>query len=98
MSTLRISDQIAANDPLLDRRFEPVDRAVHSSLTRVLSVDVFDTLLWRKVPKPTDVHLLVGRRLMAKGALAPHIDPRAYARLRVLAEEAARRRKHRERA
>ena len=77
--------------PLPDRRFESIDREVRSERTRVLSVDVFDTLLLRRVPKPTDVHLLVGRRLADHGALAPHISPRAYARLRMLAESEARR-------
>jgi FMN phosphatase YigB (HAD superfamily) len=96
MVAVRIPDQSAAGPLLPDRRFEPIDEAVRSPRSRVLSVDVFDTLLWRRVPKPTDVHLLVGRRLADTGALAPHIDPRAYARLRVLAEAEARRRKRRE--
>ena len=77
---------------LPDRRFGPVDAAVCSPLTRVLSVDVFDTLLWRRVPKPTDVFLLVARRLADRDGLAGHVDPRGFARLRLLAEAEARRR------
>jgi hypothetical protein len=83
--------QHEADDPRADRRFGPIDEAVGNHRTRVLSVDVFDTLLWRQVPKPTDVHLVVGSRLADAGALAAHIDPRAYARLRILAEAEARR-------
>jgi FMN phosphatase YigB (HAD superfamily) len=82
--------------PLPDRRFEPIDQAVRSGRTRVVSLDVFDTLLWRRVPKPNDVHLLVGRRLAERDALAPHLGARAYARLRTLAEREARSRKQRD--
>jgi FMN phosphatase YigB (HAD superfamily) len=96
MLALRTPEPGTAGGRLPDRRFEPIDQAVASARTRVLSVDVFDTLLWRRVPKPTDVHLLVGRRLADTGALASHIDPRAYARLRILAEEEARRHKQRD--
>lgn len=59
---------------------------------RVLSLDCFDTLLWRRVPKPTDLHLLVGTRLNEKGLLASHISALGYSYLRFLAEEEARRR------
>ncbi|HEX7443582.1 MAG TPA: HAD hydrolase-like protein, partial [Acidimicrobiales bacterium] len=87
------SDEHVERPRLPDRRFEPIDEAVRSARTRVLSVDVFDTLLWRRVPKPTDVHLLVGRRLADQGALVGHIDAYGYSRLRILAEAEARRKK-----
>lgn len=57
---------------------------------RILSVDVFDTLLCRRVPKPTDAHLVLGRTLADKGLLKGHLTPRLFARLRVLAENEAR--------
>jgi FMN phosphatase YigB (HAD superfamily) len=96
MHSVTTPEPSSSDTPLPDRRFESVDREVRSERTRVLSVDVFDTLLWRRVPKPTDVHLLVGRRLVDRDALAPHVDARAYARLRALAESEARRRKQQE--
>lgn len=71
-------------------RFERLDDALRSPGVRVLSLDVFDTLLWRKVPKPTDAHLLLGRHLVDEGLLKPHVGPRLFARLRVLAEQEAR--------
>lgn len=71
-------------------RFEDLDNALRRREVRVLSLDVFDTLLWRRVPKPTDAHLLLGRRLADEGILKPHVGPRVFARLRVLAEEEAR--------
>ena len=42
------------------------------------------------MPKPTDIHLLVGEQLREAGILASHITPQGYAHLRVLAEEKAR--------
>jgi FMN phosphatase YigB (HAD superfamily) len=72
---------------------DDVAEAVRQPQTRVLSVDCFDTLLLRKVPKPADVHLLVGTRLANAGLILPHITPQGFAKLRRLAEEEARRRK-----
>jgi hypothetical protein len=59
-----------------------------------LSVDCFDTLLCRRVPKPVDVHLLVGRRLFDEGLLLSHVGPEGFAKLRRIAEDEARRRTH----
>ncbi len=77
---------------LPDDRFRALDEALRGAPIRVLSLDCFDTLLWRRVAKPTDLHLLVGTRLHQEGLLATHISNRGYAYLRFLAEEEARRR------
>ncbi len=61
-----------------------------------LSLDVFDTLLWRSVPRPTDVFLLLGVELRDRGELRPWIEPATFRRLRIAAE--ARARRDRERA
>ncbi|MDP9019918.1 MAG: HAD family hydrolase, partial [Actinomycetota bacterium] len=55
---------------------------------KVLSLDVFDTLLWRVVPEPVDAFLLVGRALEAEGHL--RVPPEGFARLREAAEVEAR--------
>ena len=81
--------------PRQNGRFEAIGDVLDSVNPRVLSFDVFDTLLWRRVPKPTDAHLLLGRNLADEGVLKPHVDPRIFARLRILAEEEARNRKSR---
>ncbi len=57
---------------------------------QVLSLDVFDTLLWRRVPEAADVFLLLGRALAADGKLAAHVSPLGFADLRRAAERAAR--------
>ncbi len=56
----------------------------------VLSLDVFDTLVWRAVPEPVDAFILLGRRLRELGHLAPHLTPHLFARLRETAEVRAR--------
>ena len=56
----------------------------------VLSLDVFDTLIWRAVPEPVDAFVLLGRRLQELGHLAPHVSPHVFAQLRRTAEVRAR--------
>jgi FMN phosphatase YigB (HAD superfamily) len=85
--------EVTTPDRLPDRRFTLLDAAIRSSPPQVISADCFDTLLWRQVPKPTDLHLLVGERLHQADLLDSHIIPTGYAKLRILAEEEARRRK-----
>jgi FMN phosphatase YigB (HAD superfamily) len=55
---------------------------------KVLSLDVFDTLLWRVVPEPVDAFVLVGRALAEHGSL--RVAPEAFGRLREAAERRAR--------
>ncbi|MBL7549142.1 haloacid dehalogenase [Frankia sp. AgB1.9] len=55
-----------------------------------LSVDVFETLLWRLVPEPAHAFLLLGERLAAAGRLPPDVTAGQFAHLRVLAEAQAR--------
>ena len=49
---------------------------------RLLSLDVFDTLLLRTCERPEDVFLEVGRRASARGWLASGVGPREFASLR----------------
>lgn len=62
----------------------------------VLSLDVFDTLLWRAVPEPVDAFVEVGRSLVAAGRLLQPAE--AFGRLRVAAEVRARARSERRRS
>lgn len=56
----------------------------------VLSLDVFDTLLWRRVPEPTDIFALVGERLIEQGQLAQGVSVPQFAELRAAAEKQTR--------
>jgi HAD superfamily hydrolase (TIGR01549 family) len=57
----------------------------------VLSLDIFDTLVWRIVADPRHVFILLGHRLQEAGHLPPHVSPELFAVLREKAETRARR-------
>ncbi len=57
---------------------------------RVVSFDVFDTLLFRRVPDPVDAFALVGERLRERGLLGGPVAAPVFARLRVAAERRVR--------
>ena len=83
-----------------DRQERPVSedarlREAYALLERgpftVLSLDVFDTLVWRTVPEPVDAFVVFGSRLRERGLLSEHVSPELFARLRERAERKARR-------
>ncbi len=76
-----------------DRRFAELDAALRQPGVSILSLDCFDTLLWRRVPKPADAFGLLGEELRARGALAGGISALTFARMRITAELLARQRK-----
>lgn len=75
---------------MTDIRLVQVRDAIKGGSIRVLSVDVFDTLLWRRVPEPADLFLVLGHGLAAGGHLAPGTSAVAFAELRRAAQRAAR--------
>ncbi len=77
---------------LSDQRLRSVRDALASGHQKVLSMGVFDTLLWRRVPEPSDVFWLLGLHLQSAGRLASHISPIAFAELRRAAQTNARER------
>ncbi|MBW3556188.1 MAG: hypothetical protein KY454_04515 [Actinobacteria bacterium] len=73
-----------------DRRLRPALLRLEEGRVSVLSLDIFDTLLWRIVPEPVDAFRLFGHRLATLGYLEPGTAPEVFARLRQRAEERAR--------
>jgi predicted HAD superfamily hydrolase len=73
-----------------DRRVRDLIRLIDAGAHDVLSLDVFDTFVWRKVPAPVDVFFLIGRRLLASGAMRASSSAASFARERISAEERAR--------
>lgn len=55
-----------------------------------LSFDVFDTVLWRRVPRPSDVFELLGARLRGAGMCPGWLTDVSFRRMRVEAEQVAR--------
>lgn len=82
-----------ASGTLDDVRLKELEAALRTPGVSILTLDVFDTLLWRRVPKPTDAFLLLGEELIARGALAGGISPATFASMRMGAEALARSRK-----
>ncbi|TDC51024.1 HAD family hydrolase [Actinomadura sp. KC345] len=73
--------------PLLDN----VHRVIADRTCSVLSLDIFDTVLWRRVPRPTDTFALLGSRLRDAGLCPPWVTDATMRRMRIGAEKAARR-------
>lgn len=75
-----------------DARLRLLWSMVDTYAVDLLTVDVFDTLLWRTVPAPADAFVLMGERLRERGMLADAVTPIGFMRLRQAAERAARQR------
>lgn len=56
----------------------------------VLSLDIFDTILWRRVPRPTDIFAIVGSRLREAGICPAWLTDATFRRMRFVAEQNAR--------
>ncbi|MGD0196453.1 MAG: hypothetical protein ABSC56_00910 [Solirubrobacteraceae bacterium] len=77
----------------IDSRFAALRELIAGGDTAVLSVDCFDTILWRRVAKPSDLFVVLGEELRSEGHLDASIDPLGFGRMRVAAESLARLRK-----
>ncbi|TMQ93275.1 HAD family hydrolase [Actinomadura soli] len=76
-----------SGSPLL----EDVHRVIADRACSVLSLDIFDTVLWRRVPRPTDAFALLGSRLRDAGLCPAWVTDATFRRMRIAAEDAARR-------
>ncbi|HKG16866.1 MAG TPA: hypothetical protein VKA96_04175 [Solirubrobacteraceae bacterium] len=87
----QLDEAPAALSGRADSRLAPAfARLADDDAVRVLSVDVFDTLLFRKLSEPVDAFPLVADRLRRRGALADGVSDELFAKLRRAAEEQAR--------
>ncbi|SER11036.1 Haloacid dehalogenase-like hydrolase [Actinokineospora terrae] len=70
-----------------------VARMIADGSCSVLSLDVFDTVLWRRVPRPTDLFAVLAAHLRSTGQLPAWIGDAAFRRMRIAAEQTARARR-----
>jgi FMN phosphatase YigB (HAD superfamily) len=63
-----------------------------SPAVEVVTTDIFDTVVWRRVAEPVDAFAIVGDRLREQGALAESLNPWAFGNMRRAAEGEVRRR------
>ncbi|KOV79938.1 HAD family hydrolase [Nocardia sp. NRRL S-836] len=68
-----------------------VHRTVADKSCAALSFDIFDTILWRRVPRPADVFGIIGSRLRAAGLAPAWLTDATFRRMRIEAERKARR-------
>src|SRR4051812_47065083 len=74
-----------------DLRLGPAVAILDNNDIEVLTLDVFDTALWRTVPEPVDAFPLLGASLVECGPVRPHVAPASFANVRQAAERQARR-------
>lgn len=77
------------SDIRLSKAYEQID----AGNVKILSLDIFDTLLWRKCPIPVDLFLILGQKLKEEGWLIDTITPEGFADLRILSEQLVRQKK-----
>ncbi|HAT8606384.1 hypothetical protein [Legionella pneumophila] len=70
----------------------PAYTLISSGDIKLLSLDVFDTLLFRRCNKPTDVFFYQHGLLRAQQLISESIAPSEWEKLRILAEQEARKR------
>lgn len=70
-------------------RLDPVLAAIDLGRVDLVSLDIFDTLLFRRVEQPADIFLDVGRRAAEAGLLDEGLRPTLFRQLRQDAERAA---------
>jgi len=73
-----------------DARLQEALAVVAGGEVGVLSLDVFDTLLFRCVAEPVDTFDLVAARLRERGALRADVSAALFRRMRIAAEQRAR--------
>lgn len=73
-----------------DHRLRAAWEMVNRPDVRVISTDVFDTLVWRQVAAPHRVFSLLADRLRSRGHLAARMTSESFLQLRRLAEREAR--------
>ncbi|SFS84371.1 HAD family hydrolase [Saccharopolyspora flava] len=86
-------NRTATNEPPARApELEQLHRLVSDGSCAVLSLDVFDTVLWRRVPRPTDAFAMLGARLRAAGRCPGWVTDTTFRLMRIDAEKRARKR------
>lgn len=84
---------LVASDPQRGNphpQLDDVHRVIVDGSCAVLSLDIFDTVLWRRVARPTDVFGLLGARLREAGLAPQWLTDASFREMRIAAERTAR--------
>ncbi|WP_336027965.1 HAD family hydrolase [Geodermatophilus sp. FMUSA9-8] len=71
-----------------------VRNAIRDRSCASLCLDIFDTILWRRVPRPTDVFSLLGADLRRQGRCPEWVTDATFRHMRISAEIESRHREH----
>jgi FMN phosphatase YigB (HAD superfamily) len=74
-------------------RLDDVHRMIADRSCSVLSLDIFDTVLWRRVPRPTDLFAVLGSQLRRDGLCPSWVTDASFRQMRIAAEHDARSRR-----
>ncbi len=74
----------------LNRAAHQIIDIIERRRPKLVSFDVFDTIVCRTVRKPTDIFSIIAKRLNDSGLLNINIHPHSFASYRIAAETAAR--------
>ena len=79
---------------MIDQRIQRLYQYIDSQEFNLLSLDVFDTTVYRCVARPTDVFFLLAGKLQQKKCLHASSSPESFVRERINAENRARAKKY----
>ncbi len=84
------ADSPARHDTTRRAQIDFLESTILDDGVRVLCLDVFDTVLWRRVPRPTDVFPLLAGLLRESGDIPEWITDATFRAMRITAERRAR--------
>lgn len=79
---------------MMSERLKQVHDSIEDGSCAALSLDIFDTILWRRVPRPSDMFVLLAAELRRDGRAPGWITDATFRHMRISAELEARREEH----
>lgn len=79
---------------MMDSRIREIYSLINTEQFSLLSLDIFDTTVYRCVPQPSDVFFLLARKFKNINHIHDSSSPESFVRERINAEERARRKKY----
>lgn len=79
---------------MMDSRIREIYSLINTEQFSLLSLDIFDTTVYRCVPKPSDVFFLLARKFKNINHIHDSSSPESFVKERINAEERARRKKY----
>jgi FMN phosphatase YigB (HAD superfamily) len=75
----------------VSNRLKQVRDSIEDGSCATLSLDIFDTILWRRVPRPSDMFVVLAAALRRDGRAPAWVTDATFRHMRISAEQEARR-------